>query len=178
MGNMTSVELILKHASRPIVLQLLCVAFVVLITWDWGSGIRLFSRLNSSAQSRINASKEQESQVHESTLQASVNQSLFGDYVPNSLNAAGVRQSMLDLKVVGVLFALNENDSQVLLQKPDGQEQFFRVGDALSDGSIIKRITTEGVLVLRAGELERLSLPKEELQFRTVGKPLPLGDDD
>jgi hypothetical protein len=26
--------------------------------------------------------------------------------------------------------------------------------------------------------LERLSLPKEELQFRTAGTPLPLGDED
>ena len=175
---MKSFELILKHVSRPLVLQLICAVLVVLITWDWGAGIRLFSRLNDSAQSRIEDSKKQEAVGHESTLQSSVNQSLFGEYVPNSLDAAGVRQSMLDLKVVGVLFALNENDSQVLLQKPDGQEQFFRVGDTLSDGSMIKRITTEGVLVLRAGELERLSLPKEELQFRTAGTPLPLGDED
>ncbi len=175
---MKSVELILKHASRPLVLQLICAAFVVLIAWDWGDGIRLFSRLNDSVQSRIEASKKQETGAHESVLQSSINQSLFGEYVPNSLDAAGVRQSMLDLKVIGVLFALDEKDSQVLLQKPDGQEQFFRVGDTLSDGSMIKRITTEGVLLLRAGELERLSLPKEELQFRTAGTPLPLGDED
>ena len=175
---MKSVELILKHASRPLVLQLFCAVFVVLMIWDWVSGISLFSQLNRDAQSRIVASKNQESEAHESGLQSTLNQALFGEYVPINLDAAGVRQSMLDLKVVGVLFALNENDSQVLLQKPDGHEQFFRVGDTLEDGSMIKRITNEGVLVLRAGELERLSLPKEELQFRTSGTPLPLGDED
>jgi general secretion pathway protein C len=175
---MKSVELILKHASRPLLLQFLSAVFVVLMIWDWVSGIGLFSGLNHAVQSRILASKNQESGAHESSLQSTLNQSLFGEYVPSSLDAAGVRQSMLDLKVVGVLFAVNEKDSQVLLQRPDGQEQFFRVGDTLSDGSMIKRITTEGVLVLRAGELERLSLPKEELQFRASGTPLPLGDED
>lgn len=175
---MKSVELIMKHASRPLVLQLMSAVFVVLLIWDWVSGIGLLSRLNHVVELKIVASKSQESEEHEATLQSTLNQPLFGEYVPSNLDAAGIRQSMSDLKVVGVLFSEDEEDSQVLLQKPDGQEQFFRIGDTLSDGSTIKRITTEGVLVLRAGELERLSLPKEELQFRAPGPGLPLGDDD
>lgn len=175
---MKSVELIIKHASQPLVLQLISTVFVVLIIWDLASGVNLLSRLNRIVASDIAASQNQELKAHESTVDSALNLPIFGEYVPVSLDAAGVRQSMLDLKVVGVIFAEDEQDSQVLLQKPDGQEQFFRVGDALSDGSIIKRITTEGVLFLRAGELERLSLPKEELQFRTPGNPLRLGYDD
>lgn len=175
---MKSIELIRKHASRPLLLQLMSAILVMLMMWDWISGMRLLSRLNLDVQSRIMASENQDSHAHALTLQSTLNQPLFGEYVPSSLDAAGVRQSMLDLKVVGVLFAVNEKDSQVLLQKPNGQEQFFRVGDTLSDGSTIKRITTEGVLVLRAGELERLSLPKEELQFRSPGILRPLGEQD
>lgn len=175
---MKSVELIIKHASQPLVLQLISTVFVVLIIWDLALGVNLLSRLNRIVASDIATNQNQESKAHESTVDSVFNMPLFGEYVPVNLDAAGVRQSMLDLKVVGVIFAENEQDSQVLLQKPDGQEQFFRVGDALSDGSIIKRITTEGVLFLRAGELERLSLPKEELQFRTHGDSLRLGNDD
>lgn len=126
---------------------------------------------------RIDASQRQDAHGHEAALQSTLNLALFGDYVPDHLDAAGVRQSMLNLKVVGVLFDEIEKDSQVLLQKPDGQEQFFRIGDTLSDGAVIKRITTEGVLVLHAGELERLSLPKEDLHFRDPAQPLSFGEE-
>lgn len=174
---MKSIESILNHASRPLVLQFISALFVLLIIWNLVSGIRFFSNLNHSAQMRIDASQHQDARVQEEVLQSALNQPLFGDYVPDNLDAAGIRQSMLNVKVVGVLFDTKEKESQVLLQKPDGQEQFYRIGDTLSDGSVIKRITTEGVLVLHAGELERLSLPKEALQFRDADKPLPLGDE-
>lgn len=175
---MKPVEWIMKHVSQPLVFQSMSAVFAVLLIWDWASGIGLFSRLNHEAEGRINISKNHDPRSHQAALQSTLNLPLFGDYLPGNLDAAGVRQSMLNLKVVGVLFSENEKDSQVLLQKPEGQEQFYRVDDRLPDGSTIKRITTEGVLILRAGELERLSLPKEELKFRKSDAPLPLGDDD
>lgn len=175
---MKSVELMLKHLCHPRVLQLLMGIFVLLILWNIVSSVRLFSTLDKEVQLKIEASTRADKHTKGAmAFQSTTNQSLFGDYVPRNIDAAGVRESLSNFKVVGVIFSEHEEDSKVLLQKQDGQEQFFSIGDTLSDGSIIKRITSEGVLLLRAGELERLSLPKEELRFQQNDKPLPLGDE-
>lgn len=101
----------------------------------------------------------------DSLVRAGLKVPLFGDYVPTSLDASGIKQSMLDIRVVGVVFAKDEQASQVLMHLSNGQEAVFVVGDHLPGGIEIIRITQEGVLLRHDGELERLSLPKQALQF-------------
>lgn len=165
-------ESIKQHVSRPLSLQLICIVLVVLIIWEIISGIGVLSRLNQEVQAHTSHAHEKDLDRMKQTTIA--RHPLFGEYVPSNLDAAGVRQSMLNLKVVGIVFAENENDSQVVLQEENGQEHFFRVGDDLPGGGVIKRITVEGVLVLRAGGLERLSLPRDELNFEAPPQPMPL----
>ena len=52
-----------------------------------------------------------------------------------------------------------------MLELPDHQVKSFGVGDSLPGGGVIKRITPEGILIMREGVIESLSLPKNELFF-------------
>ncbi|MBA3536247.1 MAG: general secretion pathway protein GspC [Tatlockia sp.] len=97
---------------------------------------------------------------------------VFGDYVPANLSEADIKQSTLNVQVVGIMFAAKENESQVILRVGGGKEDYFVVGDILPGGAIIKRISPEGVVVLHDGALESLSLPKNELIFEVPAKPL------
>lgn len=96
--------------------------------------------------------------------------SLFGVYVPDNLNS--VRKSMLDVTIVGILFADNISDSQVIIRASGGEEKNYKLGDTIPGDAVIKRIMAKGVLVERQGTLERLSLPKNDLIFEPVAQPL------
>lgn len=159
-------------ASRSLFLQLVSAGFLVLIAWEITSSIVLFSGLKQKIKLHANTNQEDAVVLESKTMALALQHPIFGDYVPKNLDAAGIRQSMLNLTVVGVIFAAVEHDSQVLLQKPNGEELFFHVGEDVPGGGVIKRITAEGVLVLRDGVLERLSLPKEELNFEASAMPL------
>ncbi|GEM_PF-1778296 len=172
MSYVGAFDSIKQHILRPLSLQLICIVLVMLIVWEIVSGIGVLPRLNQKVQDDTHHSHEAAiGRMGKTTIER---HPLFGDYVPSNLDAAGIRQSMLNLKVVGIVFAENENDSQVILQQENGQEYFFRVGDELPGGGVIKRITIEGVLVLRAGDLERLSLPRDELNFEAPAEPMSL----
>lgn len=172
MNYVGTFESIKQYVSRPLSLQLMCGVLIILIIWEIISGIGVLPGLNQEVKARTKNTHDKAVSDRERTTIA--RHPLFGEYVPSNLDAAGVRQSMLNLKVVGIVFSENENDSEVVLQEENGQEHFFHVGDSLPGGGVIKRITTEGVLVLRAGGLERLSLPKEELNFEAPPQPMSL----
>lgn len=98
--------------------------------------------------------------------------SLFGEYVPANLSGAEIKQSMLDVQIVGIMFASKEAQSQVVLRLSGGKEENYTIGDVLPGGAIIKRISPDGVVVLHNGSLESLSLPKNELIFDLPERPL------
>lgn len=97
---------------------------------------------------------------------------LFGDYVPANLSDAEIKQSMLDVQVVGIMFSDKEENSQVIIRTNNGEEKYYVVGDTLPGGAVIKHISAQGVVVLHNGALESLSLPKNELIFDGPAKPL------
>jgi len=97
---------------------------------------------------------------------------LFGDYVPANLSEAEIKQSMLDVQVVGIMYSNKEKDSQVIIRTNNGEEKYYLVGDTLPGGAVIKQISAQGVVVLHNGSLESLSLPKNELIFDSPAKPL------
>lgn len=168
----SQLEQIKKFGSGQFAFKIVCAMFVTLIIWNIISAITLFSGLNHTVQhEEVSVPNTSAPQQKKPLI---LNYKLFGEYVPKNLEAVGVRQSTLNLTVVGVLFAVNEQNSQVILRKPSGQEEFFHVDDELPGGGVIKRITEEGVLVARDGVLERLSLPKQELKFEDPIKLEPV----
>lgn len=175
MRDMKAFEWSLQWIKNPLMLQLFCLAMAFLIVWQIWSGAIFMSELSTKIQQKTSISTAPRIENLNRLSLRSV-APLFGDYVPQNLDAAGVSQSMLNFTVVGIVFASNENDSQVILQSPNGQEQFYRVGDRLPGGVEIKRITMEGVLVLREGHLERLSMQKDQLHFNESVKALNLDD--
>lgn len=101
---------------------------------------------------------------------------LFGEYVPRDVGAAGVKRSGLNVSVVGIVFSSDEASSHVMLELPDHQVKLFVVGDEIPGGAVLKRITPEGILLMRNGVMESLSLPKNDALFSPP--PTPLKSDE
>lgn len=102
---------------------------------------------------------------------------LFGEYIPENVDAGGVRESDLNLTVVGILFAEDEKSSRVMFELPGQQVKTFGVGDTLPGGAVIKRITQDGILLMRRGVVERLTLPKNEIPMAPIPEALQLNTD-
>lgn len=108
----------------------------------------------------------------EDTFESILKASLFGVYVSNDLNDGNVKQSMLNLTLVGILFADKMDASQVIIRASSGEEKTYKIGDSVPGEAIIKKISANGILVEHRGSLESLTLPKNELTFEPVAKPL------
>lgn len=171
MNYIRLVDEIKSIVARPWVLQIICAIFVFFIVWEIFYGLVFFRELNHVVSVHENRNAEDKAMPNNQTPLRE-NHILFGYYVPKNLDAGGVRQSQLNLKVVGVILATDEKNSEVILQKQNGEEHFYHVGDKLPGGGVIKRITSKGLLVAREGALERLTLPQEEIRFEAPAEPL------
>lgn len=119
--------------------------------------------------------------VADNTLQIKTNQDssdyilnapLFGVYVPGNLNEDNVKKSGLNVTIVGILLGDKVEESQVIILSDNGEEKPYKVSDKIPGGAKIERIMAWGILVERNGTLESLSLPKNDLTFEPVPKPL------
>lgn len=146
-------------------LKFLAGLLVVLIVLEWSSGIRASFRLDAITTPTEAPSLKKGPKPEVVKQHVAIKVSLFGDYVPQDVSAAGVKRSSLDISVVGISFASDEKKSHVMLELPGHQVKLFGVGDMVPGGAMIKRITPEGILLLHDGGMESLSLPKNELQF-------------
>lgn len=108
----------------------------------------------------------------ENSYSAILNTSLFGVYVSNDLSGDNVKKSMLNVTLVGILLGDKIEDSQVIIRSSSGVEKTYSINDKIPGGALIKRIMAGVVLVERNGAIESLSLPKNELTFEPVAKPL------
>jgi general secretion pathway protein C len=159
--------------SRPIAPKLICGILALLLIWQIVAGVGAFFSLDKATLVRHDQLIDNKIKVKQPSLNAGLNTAFFGDYVPKNLSDSDVKQSMLNLTVVGIMFADNsEETSHVIIRSAGGREQTFGIGDSLPGGAIIKRITSDGVLIGRNGSLERLSLQKNALTFEPPAKPL------
>lgn len=108
----------------------------------------------------------------EDSVKSILKASLFGVYVSNDLNEQSVKKSMLNVTIVGILFADKIEDSQVIIRSSNNEEKTYKIGDKIPGDAVIKRIMAEGVLVEREGNIESLTLLKNELIFEPVAQPL------
>lgn len=153
------------HYAKGIILSLIALMLMLLLL-SWGS---FFFSANPMSQQRPVIASQDASKKNDLS-HAILTASLFGVYVPNDLNK--VKKSMLNVTLVGILLANKVEDSQVIIKASGGEEKTYTAGDTLPGGVIIKKITATGVLVERNGTLESLSLPKNDLTFEPVAKPL------
>ncbi len=153
-----------KYAKWIIIslITLFTVLIVMEVAWIFVSPLP--KKIESIEVSAATSSISEDS--HHNILKAS----LFGEYLP--LNETHVKKSMLDVILVGILFAEPIEDSQVIIRSANGEEKVYTVGDSLPGGVTLKRIMAHGVLVERDGELESLGLIKEDLNFEPMPKPL------
>ncbi len=159
----------LKMLNKPIIPQLICLPMLLLIIWQLTSGIRVLLSSEKEVKSVRVPVIQQTSQVD---MDKALHAAFFGEFVPKDLTPQTIKKSMLDMNVVGIIFAKDEKDSQVILKTATGEEKSFGVGSTLPGGAVIKRITSEGVVVNSNGELESLTFPKIELQFEKLPAPL------
>lgn len=163
-----SISAVYQKLSQPVILRAFCLFLVLLIIWQLATGIESLLTFNKSISPQenqlvaIKATKKPMSSVGLTTP-------FFGEYVPDDID---VKESRLNLKVVGILFSSEDAHSFVILHTQGGGDQSFHVGDSVPGGALIKRITADGVLIERNGVLESLSLPKNELIFEPQPKPL------
>ncbi len=75
----------------------------------------------------------------------------------------------LELRVTGIVRqanAQNENISKAYISIAGGPSKIYQVGESLPDGVKIYDITADTVILENSGQLEKLPLPREKLQFK------------
>ncbi|OGV50033.1 MAG: hypothetical protein A3F46_06010 [Legionellales bacterium RIFCSPHIGHO2_12_FULL_42_9] len=108
----------------------------------------------------------------EPNVQQSLAMPLFGHYAAVNPHGGVMKQSTLDVTIIGIMYSSKASHSQVLIRLNNGEEHSYLVGDELPGGAIIKRIKADSVVILFQGTLEVLNLPKTKLQFDEPAKPL------
>lgn len=157
---------LIAFLNRPLFPKLLCAFWGILLLLVL---VQAKSTLwPEEAQNLTILSANQE----EPNAQKSLAVPLFGDYASVSLNGDVIKQSTLDVDIIGIMYSSKASNSQVLIRLNNGEEQSYSVGDVLPGGAIIKRIKTDSVVILFQGALEVLNLPKNKLQFDEPAKPL------
>lgn len=157
---------------KPMVAKLLCCAMGIILLFQFVLAmIDLFTQDTTIANS-LNYGVATKPVMKQPSLQGMLQTAFFGDYVPKNINDGEVKQSMLDLKVVGIMSARQEDNSNVVIKVADGEEKTYRLGDELPGDAVIKKITPTLVLILRKGTLESLGLSKNTLNFEAPPKSL------
>ncbi len=109
--------------------------------------------------------------TQQNALDDLLHSSLFGVYIPNDLSSNQIKQSMLNVTLVGVLLG-KANESQVIIRLADSEEKNYKVNDTIPGGALIKKIMADGILVEHNGNLERVTFPEDSLTFEPIAKPL------
>ena len=85
---------------------------------------------------------------------------LFGPFADNNLHNIGT--SLLKIGLVGLVFSNNAQESEVIVHTASGRDRVYRIGDEISSGVHIEKITKNGMIINRDGHLESILLPKIE----------------
>ncbi|MDP3561297.1 MAG: type II secretion system protein N [Legionellaceae bacterium] len=156
---------------RPVVAQGLCVIFILLFIWQTMTSSLAYLKITQNHNMHVEPAVIEKNK-NQPQLDTMLSLPLFGEYIPKQFGDMNIKKSNLNLRVVGILFSSHQQNSQVIIRTANGMEQTFKIGDTIPGGAIIKRISADGVLVAHDGELESLSLPKEELIFDAPPKEL------
>lgn len=147
--------LLKRHTDNLLILLTIIMVFLIYHQW---SNYRTISNSLLSPSQQINP-------VVPVLVKSSAlfDKPLFGIYVPIALNQ--VTSSELSIKIKGILYDFDPALSIVTIEMENGSEQIFKAGDKLPNGAEIKKIQPDSILIFYRNRLERLSLPKERLDF-------------
>ncbi len=78
----------------------------------------------------------------------------------------------LQLRLIGVVQAVPDNKSSVIISEANQAGKVYLVGDRLPVGVKIDAITEDGVILENAGRLEKLPLQREPISFQRMPNKL------
>lgn len=81
-------------------------------------------------------------------------------------------ETNLQLELRGILASSDPNFARAIVSEPAREENFYAVGASLPGGAILKEIFDDHIVLLRAGRLETLKLPKDRAPMGGGGAPL------
>lgn len=99
---------------------------------------------------------------------------LFGEYIPNLKEGQEVPNTLLNLSLVGILKASNPQDSQALIKVGSQDEKLYVINDQLPGGAVLVKVLDDAILLKRNGQIEKLTLPKSELNINANYPPLDM----
>ena len=170
MYSLTDIE---DKLLRPMTAQIVFLIMVLLLCFELLSGILSFFNIHAELKKMPSLDSQSKSKrTRQSTIQQTLNIPIFGEYITEALNDLNVKPSGLDLTLVGIVFSPDTEKSMAIIAVPGSESQSFSTGDSLPGGVVIKQITPDGVVLKHDGELESLSLPKNDLIFEPMPKPL------
>lgn len=73
-------------------------------------------------------------------------------------------ETRLNLVLRGVLSSGDSKSAYAIIAKPNGKENFFRIGSALPGGAELVEIHPDRIILKRAGQHETLRLPRDGLE--------------
>ncbi len=94
---------------------------------------------------------------------------LFGSYISN---IESLPEAQLNITVVGIFYASNPDNSQVLLSSAGAPAKVFKLHQTIPGGAKIKEILQDTIVLEQNGKLQKLRLKVPNLQFA----PLPQGN--
>lgn len=146
---------------------LLAVVFTSFIFWNLWS---LTDSPLEDAERPIVEQKMNSSKAQHTNVKKSLQYPLFGVYLPEGDRE--IKLSSLNIKVVGVVFSNNPENSHVLVELADNEHKIYKVGDVLPGDAQIKKITNNGLVIWYNNRLERINLPLDELEYNPQESPL------
>lgn len=164
-----NIKNILLDTKTP---KILAVFLVLLLLLEWGLGIYEARQLDDKVESLAPPVVKKIEPIKQVKQHDAVGVNFFGEYVPHAVGDTGVERSKLNASIIGILYSSDEQASQVLMIIPGHADTVFSVGDTIPGGAVIKRITPEGILLMRSGIIESLSLPQQELRFAPPPQPM------
>ncbi|MCA0403642.1 MAG: general secretion pathway protein GspC [Proteobacteria bacterium] len=148
------------------------IALLIAVLASFALILELVSFLRFFTKDKIIEASEPIVHLKPLTPQSSLfSSALFGNYVPKDLSKAVIKESMLNFKLMGVLYSATKNESQAIISDGNNERYYF-IGDTLPGGAVIKAIRKNSVVVLYDGTLESISLQKNKLEFEPQATPL------
>lgn len=98
---------------------------------------------------------------------------LFGTPPPDDAPAADqpIPETQLNLLLRGVAASSNTAAAFAIVADPAGKEEFYRVGDQLPGGAVLKEVHPQHIVLSRGDRFETLRLPQQPLQMNAPAQP-------
>lgn len=72
-------------------------------------------------------------------------------------------ETKLNLKLNGIIASDGKNTAGAIIEKSVGNQEYFSIGDTISNGVTLKEVYKDRIILSRNGRLETLSLPKTSI---------------